>query len=65
LGLYLVFRSSPKSGEAPGQLPRAARTDSHQVTSGYAVGMAGRLPQVWVFFDHLELAVAFGRAARM
>jgi DNA-binding CsgD family transcriptional regulator len=34
---------------APGQLPRAARTDSHQVTSGYAVGMAGRLPQVWVF----------------
>ena len=50
---------------APGHLPRAARTDSHQVTSGYAVGMAGRLPQVWVFFDHLELAAAFGRAARM
>lgn len=47
-----------------GQLPHAARTDSHQVTRGYAVGMSGRLPQAWVFFDHLEPAVAFGRAGR-
>lgn len=48
-----------------GQLPRAARTDSHQVTRGYAVGISGRVPQVWVFFDHLEPAVVFGRAGRM
>jgi hypothetical protein len=48
----------------PGAAPRAARTDSHQVTGGYAVGIGGRLPQIWVFFGHLEPAVAFGRAGR-
>jgi hypothetical protein len=26
--------------------------------------MSGRLPQAWVFFGHLEPAVAFGRAGR-
>lgn len=36
----------------------------HQVTHGYAVGMGGRLPQIWVFFGHLEPAVAFGHAGR-
>jgi hypothetical protein len=48
-----------------GQLPRARRTDSHIIVRGYATGMAGNLPQVWVFFEHLEPAVVFGRAGRM
>ena len=42
-----------------GQLPHAVRTGSHQVTRGYAVGMSGRLPQAWVFFDHLVRDVSF------
>ncbi len=45
-----------------GQLPDAVRTDSRQVARGYDVGVAGRLSQAWVFFDHLEPAVAFGCA---
>jgi hypothetical protein len=48
-----------------GQLPAARHSDSHTVARGYAVGMGGRVPQIWVFFDHLEPAVAFGRAGRM
>jgi hypothetical protein len=47
------------------QLPRVRRTDSRVTTRGYAVGMGGLLPQIWVFFAHLEPAYAFGRAGRM
>ena len=32
------------------------------MTHGYAVGMGGRLPQIWVFFGDLEPAVVFGQA---
>ncbi|GAA4924428.1 hypothetical protein GCM10023334_029120 [Nonomuraea thailandensis] len=46
-------------------LPRARHTDSHRVRRGYAVGMAGTLPQMWLFFDHIEPALVCGRAARM
>jgi hypothetical protein len=53
-------------------LPDDSRsTDTHQVTRGYAVGFAGvsasdrGLPQTWVFFEHLEPAIVFGRAGRM
>jgi hypothetical protein len=46
-------------------LPRRHRSDSHIVTHGYATGMSGRVPQTWVFFDHLEPAAVFGRAGRM
>lgn len=46
-------------------LPRAKRTESHIIVRGYAVGMAGQLPQMWVFFDQLEPALVFGRAGRM
>lgn len=47
------------------QLPRACRSDGRVTTRGYAVGMGGRLPQIWVFFSDLEPAYAFGRAGRM
>lgn len=47
------------------RLPRARRTDSRVTTRGYAVGMGGKLPQIWVFFADLEPAYAFGRAGRM
>jgi hypothetical protein len=53
-------------------LPDSSRnTDTHQVLRGYAVGFAGLsasdqgLPQTWVFFEHLEPAIVFGRAGRM
>ncbi|MFG1826718.1 hypothetical protein ACGFIJ_29920 [Microbispora bryophytorum] len=46
-------------------LPRARRADSRTTLRGYAVGMGGSLPQTWVFFEHLEPALAFGRAGRM
>ncbi|WP_405149104.1 hypothetical protein OG589_13450 [Sphaerisporangium sp. NBC_01403] len=32
---------------------------------GYVVGMDGQLPQMWVFFEHIEPALVFGRAGRM
>ncbi|WP_424532523.1 hypothetical protein ACOZ38_19845 [Sphaerisporangium viridialbum] len=46
-------------------LPRAQHTESHIVVHGYAVGMGGQLPQMWVFFEHMEPALVFGRAGRM
>ncbi|MER7736576.1 hypothetical protein ABTX80_37465 [Streptomyces erythrochromogenes] len=43
--------------------------DTHFVMRGFAVGFssarAGGLPQTWVFFEHLEPALVFGRAGRM
>jgi hypothetical protein len=41
-------------------LPRAVRREDHVIVRGYAVGFGQ-----WFFFDALEPAVAFGRAARM
>lgn len=46
-------------------LPRAKHTDSHVIRRGYAVGIGGALPQLWVFFTDLEPALVFGRAGRM
>ncbi|MET8145662.1 hypothetical protein ABZU32_35625 [Sphaerisporangium sp. NPDC005288] len=49
-------------------MPRARRTESHIVLHGYAVGLAGMgggIGQTWVFFEHLEPALVFGRAGRM
>ncbi|HEY3958630.1 MAG TPA: hypothetical protein VGM53_35145 [Streptosporangiaceae bacterium] len=46
-------------------LPRQRRSDRRIVTRGYAVGMGGSLPQIWVFFRDLEPAAVFGRAGRM
>lgn len=48
-------------------LPRPRRRDDHIIVHGYAVGFAGfsGLPQTWVFFEDLEPAIVFGRAARM
>ncbi|MEU6412657.1 hypothetical protein [Microbispora sp. NPDC046933] len=49
-------------------LPNAeqyADIESYSVTYGYAVGFDGRVPQTWVFFEHLEPALVFGRAGRM
>jgi len=48
-----------------GRLPRSRRTEGRVVTRGYAVGLAGQVPQTWVFFDRIEPAYAFGRAGRM
>ena len=36
---------------ARGQLPAARHSDSRTVARGYAVGMGGRIPQIWVFFE--------------
>jgi len=47
-------------------LPRLRGSDSRVVTPGFAVNIHGpRVPAMWLFFQHLEPAVAFGRAARM
>ncbi|MGW3657211.1 hypothetical protein ACWD6R_16620 [Streptomyces sp. NPDC005151] len=47
-------------------LPSARDSDGHQIVQGYAVGLCGpRLPQLWVFFEDLAPAMAFGRAGRM
>jgi hypothetical protein len=46
-------------------LPRARRTDGLVIRRGYAVGMDGEIPQMWLFFDHIEPALVCGRAARM
>ncbi|MEU2718227.1 hypothetical protein [Streptomyces sp. NPDC007205] len=53
-------------------LPDDSRsTDTHHVVRGCAVGFAEvsasdrGLPQTWVFFEHLEPAIVFGRAGRM
>lgn len=46
-------------------LPRRRQAARHTITLGYAVGMNGDLPQSWLFFEHLEPALACGRAARM
>lgn len=48
-----------------GRLPRKYRSDSLVISPGYAVGLAGKIPQIWVFFDYLEPAYAFARAGRM
>ena len=45
--------------------PRSRRTEGRVVTRGYAVGMSGHLPQIWVFFGRIEPAYVFGRAGRM
>ena len=42
------------------ELPRKKRTDAQIIRRGYAVGVGQ-----WFFFEALEPAVAFGRAARM
>jgi hypothetical protein len=47
------------------KLPRSRRTEGRVITRGYAVGMSGHLPQIWVFFSRIEPAYAFGRAGRM
>jgi hypothetical protein len=41
-------------------LPQELRRDDHVIRRGYAVGFGQ-----WFFFDDVEPAVAFGRAARM
>lgn len=49
-------------------LPPAKRSDSLIIRRGYAVGIAGvgsGIPQTWVFFEHREPALVFGRAGRM
>ncbi|MGI5292870.1 hypothetical protein ACQEVF_57500 [Nonomuraea polychroma] len=43
-----------------GTLPQPFRRDDHTVSRGYAVGFGH-----WFFFDAIEPAIAFGRAARM
>lgn len=48
-----------------GKLPKKHRSDSLIIVPGYAVGLAGRIPQIWVFFDRLEPAYAFARSGRM
>lgn len=50
---------------ADGQLPRARNGGYRKVVRGYATGMGGLLPQIWVFFDRIEPAYAFARAGRM
>lgn len=47
------------------ELPRERRTDHHIVVHGFAVRLSGSIDTCWVFFHHLEPALAFGRAGRM
>ncbi|WP_327421133.1 hypothetical protein OG763_09775 [Streptomyces sp. NBC_01230] len=47
-------------------VPAPQDIDGHVIIHGYSVGMSGpELPQLWIFFEYLEPAIACGRAARM
>jgi hypothetical protein len=46
-------------------LPRASGGATHRIIRGYAVLVGGALPASWFFFDYLEPALVFGRAAGM
>ncbi|MGW0604091.1 hypothetical protein [Streptomyces sp. NPDC002640] len=50
-------------------LPDEDHEDTHLVLHGFATGFASEsvpgLAQTWVFFEHLEPALVFGRAGRM
>ncbi|MFD6187455.1 hypothetical protein [Streptomyces goshikiensis] len=51
------------------RLPDEEREDGHYVLHGWATGFRSvtepGLRQTWVFFEHLEPALVFGRAGRM
>ncbi|MFF2226897.1 hypothetical protein ACFVV7_26685 [Streptomyces globisporus] len=50
-------------------LPEEQHEDQQRVLHGFATGFASSaepgLAQTWVFFEHLEPALVFGRAGRM
>lgn len=46
-------------------MPRQRRGHDHIIAHGYAVGLWGTMGRVWNFYEHLEPALAFGRAGRM